>query len=346
MSYGTLKVDQITFTSNSVDTTVNISGLIRNPVFSGNVTVTGTVSGSLVKGTTVSGTTITGDTGTFTTLTAISGTFSSVTGSAAGFTTITGITVTGENANFISGSFSNRISGATIVGVTGVFTTLSGSTVTGGVVNAVSGIFSNTLSGTFITGNGGSFTSLTGVTITGSTGQFSNLTGISGVFTSQISGALYKAANDVTVISGSGDVRPYGLYSFPATTSISGYQLITNADGSTSWASKNRSVSAAAVSGTLTPNINTTDLFVASGLTGAITFGIPTGTPEDGQKLLIRVKDNGTARAITWTQTTSGYRAIGVTLPATTTASKITYVGCIYNSVDIFWDVIGVKTQF
>jgi hypothetical protein len=50
-----------------------------------------------------------------------------------------------------------------------------------------------------------------------------------------ISGAVYKTSGNVTVISGSGDVRPYGLFSFPASVGTSGYYLVTNGDGTTSW---------------------------------------------------------------------------------------------------------------
>lgn len=50
-----------------------------------------------------------------------------------------------------------------------------------------------------------------------------------------ISGAVYKTSGNVTVISGSGDVRPYGLFSFPASVGTSGYGITTNANGTTSW---------------------------------------------------------------------------------------------------------------
>lgn len=100
-----------------------------------------------------------------------------------------------------------------------------------------------------------------------------------------------------------------------------------------------------ATSGSFTPDGDTSDVFDCFGLTGAITFNAPSGTPVNGQRLIIRVEDNGSARGITWTTTSGAYRAVGVTLPTTTVASKITYVGCIYNSTDLFWDVIAVVTQ-
>lgn len=106
-----------------------------------------------------------------------------------------------------------------------------------------------------------------------------------------------------------------------------------------------RVVAASATSGSLTPNGDTTDVYNAMGLTGAITLNAPSGTPVDGQKLIIRLEDNGTGRGITWTTSSGAFRAVGVTLPTTTTASKVTYIGCVYNSTDVFWDIIAVATQ-
>jgi hypothetical protein len=105
------------------------------------------------------------------------------------------------------------------------------------------------------------------------------------------------------------------------------------------------SVAASETSGTLTINGDTTDLFVAEGLTGAITLAQPSGTPANGRKLLIRIKDNGTARGITWTTSAGAFRAVGITLPTTTVIDKVTYVGCVYNTTDSFWDVVATVTQ-
>ena len=74
----------------------------------------------------------------------------------------------------------------------------------------------------------------------------------------------------------------------------------------------------------------------------ALTLANPTGTIIDGKSLIIRIKDNGTARAITYD---TQYRAIGVTLPSTTIISKTLYLGFIYNSTDTKWDCIGVAQQ-
>lgn len=81
-------------------------------------------------------------------------------------------------------------------------------------------------------------------------------------------------------------------------------------------------------------------------LANALTINADANTPVDGQKAIFRIKDNGTARALTWT--TSGaksFRVINTVLPTTTVISKVVYVGCIYNGTDAFWDVVAVAQQ-
>lgn len=97
-----------------------------------------------------------------------------------------------------------------------------------------------------------------------------------------------------------------------------------------------------ASSATPTPDADANDEFTVTALAAGATFAAPTGTPTDGQPLLIRIKDNGTARSLAWNAI---YRAIGVTLPTTTVISKTLYVGCIYNAADSKWDVLGVGQE-
>ena len=93
---------------------------------------------------------------------------------------------------------------------------------------------------------------------------------------------------------------------------------------------------------TLTPDIQTADQYNLTDQAVGLTVAAPTGTPVDGNKLLFRILDNGSAQTITWNGT---YTVIGTTLPTTTTASKMLYVGCIYNSTNTRWDVVAVTTQ-
>jgi len=92
---------------------------------------------------------------------------------------------------------------------------------------------------------------------------------------------------------------------------------------------------------TVTP-ISTNDLIKITAQAAALTLANPTGTFVEGQDFLIRIKDDGTARAITFD---TKYRAIGVTLPTTTTISKTMYLGVIYNATDDKFDVVATPTQ-
>lgn len=67
-----------------------------------------------------------------------------------------------------------------------------------------------------------------------------------------------------------------------------------------------------------------------------------TGTPTEGQPIMLIFKDNGTAQAITWGTLWQG---IGVTLPATTVPGKWLRVAAMWNSTDAKWDVLAVGQQ-
>jgi len=101
----------------------------------------------------------------------------------------------------------------------------------------------------------------------------------------------------------------------------------------------------ATTSGNITPTSDTADQYNITSLTGTSNIQIPSGTPTDGQRLSIRIKDNGTNRTLTWVTSAGGYRVIGTTLPLTTTANKTIYVGCVYNLADSFWDVVAVASE-
>ena len=132
-------------------------------------------------------------------------------------------------------------------------------------------------------------------------------------------------------VSGSTTVINIGSTAAPGVITVNGsYQPLTAATTSGS---------------TITPTSGTTNQYNVTALAASATIAAPSGTPVDGQRLTIRIKDNGTAQALTWTTTSGAYRAVGVTLPTTTVISKALYVGCIYNSQDSFWDVVAVAQQ-
>ena len=88
--------------------------------------------------------------------------------------------------------------------------------------------------------------------------------------------------------------------------------------------------------------VSTNDIVTITAQAAGLTLANPTGAFVEGQSLIIRIKDNGTARSIAYG---TNFRAIGVTAPTTTVANKTTYIGCIYNSTDTKFDIIGVCTE-
>jgi hypothetical protein len=95
---------------------------------------------------------------------------------------------------------------------------------------------------------------------------------------------------------------------------------------------------------TPSPSADNDDMYILTALTQTATFAAPSGTPTQGQKLIVRVKDNGTARTLAWNAI---YRASSdLSLPTITIASKTLYLGFIYNSTDTKWDLVSRINNF
>ena len=151
-----------------------------------------------------------------------------------------------------------------------------------------------------------------------------------------------RTISTTSPLSGGGDLSANRTLSISqATTSTDGYLSSTDWNTFNNKASYTPRVQSVTSAANVTPT-STNDLVIITAQAAALNLVNPTGTWSEGQPLMIRIKDNGTARAITYD---TNYRAIGVTLPTTTTISKTTYLGLIYNSTDSKWDVIGVTTQ-
>jgi hypothetical protein len=104
-------------------------------------------------------------------------------------------------------------------------------------------------------------------------------------------------------------------------------------------------VGATGSTSTITPNTSLYDTYVINGLATPATIATPSGTPVDGQRLVIRIKDSGSAQTLSFSGATGAYRGIGITLPTTTVAGKNLYVACVYNANDGFWDAVSTVEQ-
>jgi hypothetical protein len=164
------------------------------------------------------------------------------------------------------------------------------------------------------------------------------LTALNGLITQVQNFATGTSGTDFAINSATGT----HTFNLP-TASAANRGALSSADWTTfnEKASYTPRVQSVTSSATVTPT-SANDIVNITAQAAGLTLANPTGTFAEGQSLIIRIKDNGTARAITWD---TNYRAIGVTLPTTTVISKTTYVGVIYNSTDTKWDVIGVTTQ-
>lgn len=84
------------------------------------------------------------------------------------------------------------------------------------------------------------------------------------------------------------------------------------------------------------------NFYTITALAANATFAAPSGTPANANKLIIRIKDNGTARTLGWNAI---YRAMESALPTTTVISKTMYLGFIYNSADSKWDMVAINQE-
>ena len=210
------------------------------------------------------------------------------------------------------------------------------------ITSAFSGPHNGTVGAT--TASTGAFTTLSASSTVSGTGFSTYLASPPAI------GGTTAAAGSFTTLSASSTVSGTGFSTYLAsppaiggTTAAAG-TFTTLAATTIQYATLQPIIATTTTGTTITPD-GTKAQYNVTALASATTIAAPSGTPTDGQKLIIRFKDNGTARGLTWTVTSGAYRAIGVTLPTTTVLSKVLYVGCIYNAQDTFWDVIAVAEQ-
>lgn len=100
-----------------------------------------------------------------------------------------------------------------------------------------------------------------------------------------------------------------------------------------------------ASTGSLTINTDDYDVYTVTALAAGMTINAPTGDLlYSGKKLTLRIKDNGTARALTFNGI---FRfSSDLSAPTTTVVNKTMYLGFMYNDEDSKWDCIAKLNNF
>lgn len=103
-------------------------------------------------------------------------------------------------------------------------------------------------------------------------------------------------------------------------------------------------VSSQTSAATVTPASDDYDIIDITAQAEALTMAAPSGTPTNGQVLVVRIKDNATARAITWN---SAYTICGTILPTTTVVSKRLACIFVYNTANSLnkWELLASNQE-
>jgi len=335
--YGTANADTSVYVGTSNNTTGTGGVLANNTVlFIGNNTSNAYLN---TVGLNINAVTIANTTGVYT-----------VTVNAASFTVGTSNLIANSAGLFVANTTgvvnaaSHTVGSSVVANATGVYTT--------GVVNAAS----HTTGGGYGSATGGVTANSTAVGVGNSTFNVatigSALTISNAAGNSQLTAVSYRLSNTTSnTFSVNTSVIGIGVATgISANASLgSNGQVLTSNGTAVFWSPVTdlpRVSSTTSITSPLAWNSDNFDMYVATAQASSLTISADAGIAVNGQKMIFRFKDNGTAQTLSFTTgTANGFRAIGVTLPTTTTTSKTTYVGCIYNATDSRWDVIAVATE-
>lgn len=117
-------------------------------------------------------------------------------------------------------------------------------------------------------------------------------------------------------------------------TTLTGTQILTNKRVTPR-------VQTAADATSITPASDTADITVQTNtqVSGTLTINAPTGTPTDGQKLILRIKSTNSQ---TYSFNATYHFSTTVVAPTTLAAGKTDYIGCLWDATNSAWDVVAV----
>lgn len=223
-------------------------------------------------------------------------------------------------------------------GTTGL-TTSGGPITTNGTIT-IAGTLAIANGGTGVTSFGTGVQTAFGANVTGNGGMVlangASVTNVT-ITTTTINSATINSPNISTILN-------VGTLTLPNSTTT-----LVGTNTTNTLTNKNilpRVNSAVSVTSPLAWNSNSFDEYQITALAGDLTINADAGTPSVGQKIIFSITDDGTPRTLTWTTGTSkSFRAAGVQLPTITVASKVLYVGFIYNNAAARWDCVASSQE-
>jgi hypothetical protein len=286
--------------------------------------------------------------------------------------TLNGVSLTNATGSFASATYATiTINGGTINGTTigagvpstGAFTSLTSTSGayngTVGATTANSGAFttissSSTYSNTVADGSSPmNITSTTRVSnlnvarsgfadTTTITDDVASNTNFYPMFTNATSGqqASRTASTKWTFVPNAGAMTIAGPFTSASLTPVAPLATAYGGTGSTTGLLPPR-VTSVASGGTITPNADTSDMVTQANTAsaGTLTIAAPTGSPANGQKLIIRITCTN-AQTLSFNAIYRSSTDLG--FPASTTGSSRTdYLGFIYNSSATKWDMLA-----
>ena len=186
-------------------------------------------------------------------------------------------------------------------------------------------------------GSGGFSNAVSATDYAPATSGSSILKASSGGFANAVAGTDYAAAT-----SGSGILKGNGAGGFSTATVDVDYTTPTGVETLTNKRHTKRVSTTNAPGATPSMNTDNYDQFIFTGMAAAVTSMTTnlTGTPTDGDELIIRFKDNGTARAVTWgAKFVTGGGSGGYTdsLLTTTVINKTHILKFLYDATAAVW---------
>ena len=146
-----------------------------------------------------------------------------------------------------------------------------------------------------------------------------------------------KVGVDSSAVTTSHDYKLSGVTGTTKAVSLTGTETLTN---------KRITKRITTITSDANPTINTDNCDAVTITAQAAAIASMTtnlsGTPTNFQSLIIRIKDDGTARAITWG---ASFEAKGYSLPTTTVLSKVLTVGFLYDTVTSKWGCVAVSQE-